>query len=245
MAKKKVLIVGDGPSVRLYFNEIKNMECDHIYCGHQILRKNFVEPSRRKVYYMIVEPRLFWPKWLLNNKRDHVKKMHNLSLTTYSRLKTRKDILKIFHLTNIPFLSLRKDVRFVFTRNFWRTIKINNTSGSYRACIALAVELGYNHIVMVGFDGFNQQKGRPNRWFEIDEPEIDNESAYIVAEQVNNYNNITFEIMTPFKLILEHERFIKSICVSTTNEFSLADVLEHDDFEELRLSGYYNMGSYE
>lgn len=243
--QKKVLIVGDGPTVRLYFDGINSLECDHIYCGHQILRTNFVKPSSRKVYYMIVEPRLFWPRWLLNNKRDHVKKMFELSRTTYTRLKTRKDVLKIFHITNFPFLKLRKDVRFVFTRNFFRTIKISNTSGSYRACIALAVELGYNHLIMVGFDGFNQQKGRPNRWFEIDQPEIDNLSAHIVAEQVERYSGVTFEILTPSKLILEHKRFIKSLDFSPNYEFSLANTLNRDDYEALKNSGYYNIGSYE
>lgn len=245
MPKREVLIIGDGPSVRFYFDQINSIECDHIYCGHQILRKNFIKPSSRNLYYIIVEPRLFWPRWLLNKKkRADVRMLNSLTLKTYSHLKKRIDVRKFFHVTNIFFLKWRKDVRFVFTKRFFRTYKVDSTQGSYRACIALAVKLGYNHLIMVGFDSFNQKYSYPNRWFESNTTKIVNDTANIVTEVIGKYNEVTFEIVTNSSLILNHPRFTKSERFMPSKKDNLANILKWEDYLALKQSGCYNMDDF-
>lgn len=163
-------IFGDGPSISWfdlkYFNNYPAI-CSGLLPFHNDFGSLDVK------YCLMIEPRLFLPKFLQNGSK------HNIlyeSITKEYRtfVIKRRDINIFVHLTN--FLSLLGcNVNYVFrgipkdeSESGRLLDKINLFEGSFHASLTLAYYLGFTKIYLVGFDGWVIHPSRPSgHWYEF------------------------------------------------------------------------------
>lgn len=161
-------IFGDGPSIR-YLDYEDFLDRPVISCGNQLFHKQ--HKLLNSVAYIIIEPWLFYPRWLL-------KAAGKIDLAAHYELTRRyvshfdDDAAPDFYINynNMPVTlgkyhylsnnSFRSDSRFfeVYTAG------INPIGGSFCASISLAIKLGFTNICLVGFDAFTL-RASPFRWY--------------------------------------------------------------------------------
>jgi len=147
-------IFGDGPSIR-YLDYADFLDRPVISCGNQLFHKQ--HKLLNSVAYIIIEPWLFYPRWLLKaaGKTDlaahyeltkrYVSHFDNeVAPDFYINYNNMLPTLRKYHYLSKN--SFRSDSRFceVYTAG------INPIGGSFFGSISLAIKLGFTDICLVG-----------------------------------------------------------------------------------------------
>ena len=241
--QKEVVIIGDGPSIRNYDLKSINSGVEIISCGNQIFHESFSSISNNRLHYIVVEPRLLWPSFLLSKKRDHVKSIKPLVNRMIAKFKEFDTVKYYLHWSNAPYILGSNNFHLVSNKQLPFTIKLDSISGSFRACVSLANFLGYNKIHLLGFDSFVLSESPSNRWYEMDGATHKNETKSIVQGIVDSYSHIEFNVISEKALVLTSNKLLKSsLSISYSMEKSnLKDVMSQQDVELFKLTNEYNM----
>lgn len=240
---KEVIILGDGPSIRNYDLSSIDPNVDRIYCGAQILHKNFNNNKNINSNYIIVEPRLLWPDFMLDKKRYYLKDERQKINRFLKGFKLNQNINYYLHWTNAPFIFNLRNIRLVSNKEIPFTIKLNDISGSFVACISLANYLGYNKIHLLGFDSFVLNKSSNNRWYEKLGEITQNNSKNAVQFIINQFHHMNFNVVSEHELILDSSKLRKSDLNIryNKNRFNLIDLVNKNDIEIMAMSKYLNI----
>ena len=241
--QKEVVIIGDGPSIRHYDLSSINSEVEIICCGNQIFHKNFKYISNNKLHYIVVEPRLLWPSFILRKKRNHVKSIKPIVDKMIAKFKEFNGVNYYLHWSNIPFIFSSSNLHFVSNKQSPFTIKLDSISGSFRACVSLASFLGYNKIHLLGFDSFVLHESPSNRWYERNATTFKNYTKKVVQSIIDYYSHIEFNVISEKKLVLTSNQLLKSDLKIryNKNRNNLNDIMDQKDIELFNLSNEYNM----
>lgn len=198
---KKVIVIGDGPSINKYNLNSIPINYDIIYCGNQIFHKDFNIKSNRNTHYIVIEPRLFWPNYLLGKKRNHIKEFKVLSWKMINEFKKIKNISFYLHWTNFLFVRIN-NLKFISKFKIPGFISLKDIDGSFEACISLASYLGYEEVHLVGFDSFLFKESFNNRWYEKNNKLTLNNTSVYVKSILKKFNKIRFKVISDEELIL-------------------------------------------
>ena len=241
--QKEVVIIGDGPSIRHYDLKSINSEVEIICCGNQIFHRSFKSISNNRLHYIVVEPRLLWPSFLLSKKRDHVKAIKPIVNRMIAKFKEFKTVKYYLHWSNLPYIFGSINFHLVSNKQTPLTIKLDSISGSFKACVSLANFLGHKKIHLLGFDSFVLSESPSNRWYEINGSMRKNETKSIVQSIVDSYSHIEFNVISEKTLVLSSNKLLKSnLSISYNKEKNiLNDVMNQKDIELFKLTNEYNM----
>lgn len=203
-SKNSCYIFGDGPSIR-YLDYADFLDRPVISCGNQLFHKQ--HRLLNSVAYVVIEPWLFYPRWLL-------KLVGKVNLVAHTDLTRRyiayfddEDAPDLYiNYNNMPvtwgkYHYLSKNT-FRSDSKFFELYKagINPISGSFVATISLAIKLGFTDICLVGFDAFTL-RASPLRWYSqgSDDPllirrdiSIDANTALKVFDQMAEVQVLSF-----------------------------------------------------
>lgn len=240
---KEVIIFGDGPSIRNYDLLSINPNLDRIYCGNQIFNKNFNANTNGNSHYIVIEPRLLWPNFMLDKKRKFVKSFKTITNKMIDKFKINNNINFYLHWTNIPFIYNLSNLTFICNKRVPFTTYLEHISGSFQACISLANHLGYNKIHLLGFDSFVLKESSYSRWYEKIEKIITNDASKAVQFIINKYDHINFNVVSEPKLILDSNKLFKSDLKIkySKNRIHLSDLIDEDDIRTLSSSKHLNI----
>tara|TARA_B110000240_G_scaffold188128_1_gene226566 strand:- start:1592 stop:2326 length:735 start_codon:yes stop_codon:yes gene_type:complete len=241
--EKEVIIIGDGPSIRHYDLSSIDPNIDRIYCGSQILHKNFNINKSINSNYIIVEPRLLWPDFMLDKKRYYLKDERQKIKRILKGFKSNTNVNYYLHWTNAPFIFNLRNIKLVSNKKIPFTIKLNHMSGSFYACISLANYLGYDKIHLLGFDSFVLNKSSDNRWYEKLGEITKNNSKNAVQFIINKFHHMNFKVVSEHELILDSSKLMKSDLniKYNKNRFNLIDLVNKNDIEIMSMSKYINI----
>lgn len=240
---KEVIIIGDGPTIRNYDLSSICPSVDRIYCGNQIFHKNFNTNPKINSHYIVIEPRLLWPNFMLDNKRIQIKSFKKITHKMIDKFRINNNVNYYLHWTNIPFTRNIPNLNFVADKKIPFTVYLQLISGSFYACISLANYLGYNKINLLGFDSFVLNKSSNNRWYEKLGAITSNNSKNKVQFIIDKFNHIDFKVVSEHKLIFNSSKLGKSELNIKYNKkrFNLIDLVKKSDIEILATSKYLNI----
>jgi hypothetical protein len=236
-SKNSCYIFGDGPSIR-YLDYEDFLDRPVISCGNQLFHKQ--HRLLHSAAYVVIEPWLFYPRWLL-------KLTGKVNLAAHSEL-TRRYITYFddedtpdfyINYNNMPvtwgkYYYLSKNT-FLSDSKFFDLYKagINPISGSFIATISLAIKLGFTDICLVGFDAF-MLHASPLRWYSqgSDDPllirrdiSLDSNTALQVFGQMANVQILSFsETNGDSRFLSYHDR--RSDDISPRN---FREIIDYDD----------------
>jgi len=242
---KSCYLFGDGPSIR-YLNYRDFTDKPVICCGNQLFHReyNFLNV----VAYVIIEPRLFWPSWLL--KSIGKKFLYEHWPVTKKYVKFFSDgAEKILYINknNLPFTLGKYNYlskKYFFSRGALCASEeniVNPIGGSFSACISLAINLGYEEIVLVGFDAFGIRKS-PYRWYHQQSESLQLVEPDNTAEECKLLDN--FRRYADIYVLQVSERSTgkwvlryRDLSTAKVRVRSMDEIILHDD-RELLLSVY-------
>lgn len=241
--EKEVIIIGDGPSIRHYDLSSIDENIDRIYCGSQILHKNFNINKSINSNYIIIEPRLLWPDFMLDKKRYYLKDERQKIKRILKGFESNPNVNYYLHWTNAPFVFNLRNIKLVSNKKTPFTTNLSHITGSFSACISLANYLGYDKIHLLGFDSFVLNKSANNRWYEKLGPITKNNSKNAVQFIINKFHHMNFKVVSEHELILDSSKLMKSDLniKYNKNRFNLIDLVNKNDIEIMSMSKYINI----
>ena len=241
--EKEVLIIGDGPSIRHYDLSSIDANVDRIYCGSQILHKNFNINKSINSNYIFIEPRLLWPDFMLDKKRYYLKDERQRINRISKGFESNPNVNYYLHWTNAPFTFNLRNIKFVSNKKTPFTTNLGHITGSFSACISLANHLGYDKIHLLGFDSFVLNKSSNNRWYEKLGEITQNNSKNAVQFIINQFHHMNFNVVSEHELILDSSKLRKSDLNIryNKNRFNLIDLVNKNDIEIMAMSKYLNI----
>ena len=111
--QKEVVIIGDGPSIRNYDLSTIDPSIDRIYCGNQIFHKNFNKNPNINSHYIVIEPRLLWPNYMLDDKRNILKSFRTITNKMIDKFRINDNVNYYLHWTNMPFVKKIPNLKFI------------------------------------------------------------------------------------------------------------------------------------
>lgn len=240
---KEVIIFGDGPSIRNFDLSSCSPEYDRIYCGNHIFHKDFQHIDKvSRVHYIVVEPRLFWPFYLLDKKTDYLRDVRPIELELLNRIDKKTNVQFYCHWTNFPFISRKKNT-FVSNFEFPFFLRLKFMAGSFEACISLADVLGYKKVHLIGFDAFVNKYFMPNRWYEREQSFATNNESDNVRRMFSFYDHIDFNVITNSELLYADGILKKSNLELDEHTFhvDLDKILSIDDLKLFESCKFYNL----
>lgn len=236
---KEVIIFGDGHSIRNYDLSTIDPNIDRIYCGNQAFHKHFNPKLPCKVHYIVVEPRLYWPYYLIDRKRNYLRNIRPIELSLWKKIEESKNIDFYIHWSNFPFVKWIENLTFVSSFHSLFTLKLHNVDGSFNACISLANVLGYKKIHLIGFDSFLLKSSSRNRWYEKECVAIINNTEKAVIEILSAFPDLKFQIVSDSDFFGCEDRIVKSDIVLKRSRCSvkLPDLMAKEDIDLFRKAG--------
>jgi len=241
--EKEVIIIGDGPSIRNYDLSTIDSSIDRIYCGKHIFHKNFNSNPNINSHYIVIEPRLLWPHFMLDKKRNDLKSLKSINNKMIDKFRINNNVNFYLHWTNIPFIYNLRNLTFICNKRIPFTTYLEHITGSFDACISLANHLGYTKIHLLGFDGFVLKESFYNRWYEKNEKKINPDTSKAVKFIINKYDHINFNVVAQGKLIFDYNKLLKSDLKIkfSKNRFHLFDLMNEEYIRILSSSKYLNV----
>jgi len=163
-------LFGDGPSIRMFDYSFFTKKIA-ITCGMQLFHRDFHKLDCP--YYMLIEPYLFYPDWLLRTqKRQYLKNHRIITNEIRNIIKARSDMNFFLNLSNI-FAIQRRNVFFLHKWLLYKDKKfkpfldweINPLASSYYSSLSLAMIMGFKKVFLVGFDAYNI-RASSYRWYQ-------------------------------------------------------------------------------